>query len=95
MEKLGDFIRNKRLQMGVGLNRAAKIIGISASNLHDIETGKKTRPKIDTLNSIASFLGVHPDTIIILAEKIPPDVYWRMAKNPELIEMVRNYKQGN
>lgn len=93
MSKLGKEIRQRREDLGISLNKAASKMCMSASSLHQIETGKNPRPKIATLSKISAFLDVDVDKLIILAEKIPPDVYWWIAKNPEMIEVVRNHRE--
>lgn len=60
--------------------------------LHNLEKDKIRRPKIDLLYKLAVFYGFSSDILIIEARKIPQDVYWRIVDNPELLQVIRNYK---
>ena len=52
-KKFGPFIREVRIQKGIGQRSLASKIGVSASYLNDIEKEKRTAPK---LNIIKKFL---------------------------------------
>jgi XRE family transcriptional regulator, regulator of sulfur utilization len=50
--RLGARIARARRQLGLSIERLAKLVGISAGNLCDIEQGKRD-PRYCTLRSIA------------------------------------------
>ena len=88
---LGKLLKNARISNGLTLQRVADYIGISTPYLSDLENGKALRPKIEILQKCAEYLGIEADDLIIAAEKIPPDVYWKIVHNPHLLDVVRNY----
>lgn len=87
---LSEMLKNSREAVGYTLSEACERIGISVTYLWELETGKRKRPKIGTLQKIADVYGVSPDVVIRSAEKIPPDVYWKIIHNPRLVEVIRN-----
>lgn len=54
---LGSRVREERLRRGISLRSLARDIGVSASMVSQIETGK-TRPSVNTLYAITSVLGI-------------------------------------
>jgi transcriptional regulator with XRE-family HTH domain len=60
---LGDGIRAQRERLGLSLRAVASEIGISASLLSQVETGKLT-PSLSTLYEIASYLDVSVDALL-------------------------------
>jgi transcriptional regulator with XRE-family HTH domain len=60
---LGRQIRAERLGQGIGLREMARRLGISASALSQIETGK-ARPSVSKLFDIVNLLGVSVDGLL-------------------------------
>ncbi|MFH9134404.1 helix-turn-helix domain-containing protein [Streptomyces sp. NPDC017524] len=56
MQTNGRLIRRKRIELGHGMNRFAKIAGISGAALSRIENGQR-RPRPETLKKITDALG--------------------------------------
>src|SRR5262245_5544158 len=54
---LGDRIRAERTRQGVSLRALARDVGVSASMISQIETGK-SRPSVSTLYAITTALGM-------------------------------------
>src|SRR5215468_6264292 len=54
---LGQRIREERMRRGVSLRALARMVGVSASMISQIETAK-SQPSVSTLYSITSALGV-------------------------------------
>jgi len=52
-KKFGPFIREIRIQKGLGQRELASKIGVSASYLNDIEKDKRTAPKLDVIKKIS------------------------------------------
>jgi quercetin dioxygenase-like cupin family protein/DNA-binding XRE family transcriptional regulator len=59
---LGPRIREERLARGVGLRALAREVGVSASMISQIETGK-AQPSVSTLYAITSALGLSVQTV--------------------------------
>ncbi|WP_238948817.1 XRE family transcriptional regulator [Clostridium sp. YIM B02569] len=55
---LGDNIRKIRKDKKMSLNNLARVSGISAGYISDLENNKFTNPTVDKLNKIADILGV-------------------------------------
>jgi transcriptional regulator with XRE-family HTH domain len=60
---LGRLIRAERLGQGIGLREMARRLGISASALSQIETGK-AQPSVSKLFDIVNLLGVSVDGLL-------------------------------
>ena len=57
MPSLGERIRAERVRQGVSLRALARAVGVSASMISQIETGK-SRPSVSTLYAITSSLNL-------------------------------------
>src|SRR5215218_1114369 len=60
---LGSRLRAERLGQGIGLREMARRLGISASALSQIETGK-AQPSVSKLFDIVNLLGVSVDGLL-------------------------------
>ncbi|HEV2870589.1 MAG TPA: helix-turn-helix transcriptional regulator, partial [Actinomycetota bacterium] len=69
---LGRRLRAERLGQGIGLREMARRIGISASALSQIETGK-ARPSVSKLFDIVNLLGVSVDGLLAGEDGLRPD----------------------
>lgn len=58
------MVTDERIKRGLSQNQLAKISGVPQSVICDIESGKTKAPRIDTLQAIASALGVTVDELI-------------------------------
>jgi transcriptional regulator with XRE-family HTH domain len=63
---LGDRIREERTRRGVSLRSLARDVGVSASMISQIETGK-SRPSVSTLYAITNALGMSLQEVFDLA----------------------------
>ena len=62
---LGDRIREARLQYGMSQAELARRIGISATALNQIESGKTPDPGVSRIIGIARVLGVSTDALLL------------------------------
>lgn len=62
-ESIGAHLRDARTGRGLSLRSVAQALGVSASLLSQVETGK-TQPSVATLYAIASYLGVSLDELL-------------------------------
>lgn len=92
MKSLGELLKESRISKGYKLHHVAKYCGISIAYLSELENGKAKRPKIAILQKAAEILQIDPDILIITAEKIPPQVYWKIVHNPKLLDAIRAWE---
>lgn len=88
--KLNKLIKQKRKDLNLTIARASELLGIAGSHLHGIESGKLERPKLEVLLKMGILYDIPSDEIIILARKIPSDVYFKITDNPQLLQIIRN-----
>ena len=68
---LGARIRQARLARGIGLRGLAREIGVSASLVSQIETGK-SQPSVSTLYAITTALGISVESLFEAREPVAP-----------------------
>lgn len=89
----GEKIKNIRKYKRLTLQYVAKEIGVSVAYLSDLERGKKIKPKIRILYALAGLYKVDVDDICLSAGRIPTDVFYKITRCPELLEVVRKHKE--
>lgn len=62
-ENIGLRLREARMQRGVSLRSVAEALGVSASLISQVETGK-TQPSVSTLYALVSHLGISIDDLL-------------------------------
>ncbi len=62
-ENIGARLREARLQRGLSLRSVAQALGVSASLISQVETGK-TQPSVSTLYAMVTHLGVSMDELL-------------------------------
>ena len=70
---LGEFIRERRKEIGVSRNMLATKAGISHTEIHRIETGGRKQPSLKVLCSLADALLVPQEKLLIVAGYQPLD----------------------
>lgn len=92
--ELGDLIRERRRELGIGLRELAREIEKSPSFLVGLETGDG-RPSAaeSTLRRIASALHLSPDRLITLAGKVPADAAPEDELEAALFRQVKNLSE--
>ncbi|MGN6503633.1 MAG: helix-turn-helix domain-containing protein, partial [Pseudolysinimonas sp.] len=72
-EDIGARLRDARLQRGLSLRSVAQALGVSASLISQVETGK-TQPSVSTLYAMVNHLGVSMDELLgVSAPAAGPD----------------------
>ena len=100
-KNFGSYLKELRLKAGFGLRRFANLIEMKASNLCDIEHGRRRMPK-ERLESIADVLGLekgssdweHFFELARTRGELPADVH-EMAERrfmPALLRTIDNVK---
>lgn len=62
VSQIGERIREERLRLGMSLRALARSVGLSASFISQIETGK-CRPSVSTLYAITTELGISVENV--------------------------------
>jgi len=95
----GGYIRDLRLERCLGQRELARIIGVSASYLNDIEKNKRPAPRIEIVKALAHTLDADSEIINDLAgiskNVLPPDVEEYMGDKREIISLLRLMKAYN
>ena len=98
-KKFGPFIREARIQKGIGQRALASKIGVSASYLNDIEKEKRTAPKLDIIKKISSILSIDNKKLNDLAgyskKTLAPDINDFIVKNPKINSLIRTIQENN
>ena len=88
-DDVGQRLRAVREERGIGLRELSRRVGVSASALSQIETGR-TRPSVTTLYSIVSELEMSLDDLLRVRgarfDPVPPAIHPGLA--PEVPELV-------
>ena len=97
MEKtFGDYIKAVRTDKGIGQRELARMIGVSAPYLNDIEKGKRPAPRDELVASLGRALDADLDTLNDLAgsskNTIPPDVMEIIQGKATIIPLLRMIK---
>lgn len=75
---LGEYIRNKRLEMGISLSELSRRTGVSKGVLSKIEVGDTKHPLLRTIKTIGEVVYMPKDEII--------DIYLRDEKNLDVLQ---------
>ena len=98
-KKFGPFIREIRIQKGLGQRELASKIGVSASYLNDIEKDKRTAPKLDIIKKISKILSIDNKKLNDLAgiskKTLAPDINDFIAKNPKINSLIRTIQEND
>ena len=98
-KSFGSFVREIRLDLGIGQRELAKKIGIAASYLNDIEKEKRTAPKINIIKKLSVLLNANKDDLNDLAgiskKSVAPDIGEYIESNPNIISLIRTIKDNN
>ena len=98
-KKFGPFIREVRIQKGIGQRALASKIGVSASYLNDIEKEKRTAPKLDIIKKISSILSIDIKKLNDLAgyskKTLAPDINDFITKNPKINSLIRTIQEND
>ena len=92
-KRFGDFIRECRLDKGIGQRELARELGISPSYLNDIEKNNRVAPQPDTVRAISEILEIDIELAFDLAGQsrgsMPADVMDIIKKSTEIIPLLR------
>jgi transcriptional regulator with XRE-family HTH domain len=97
--RFGDQLRRLRLQLGIGLSKLARAIGISPTYLSKIERGELPPPAERQVVAIAKILGQDADVLLAMAGRIRSDLSAIIKKHPSqyaaLVRALRNTRESD
>ena len=82
-KSLGEFIRDRRVELKIGLRSLAKVVEITPSYLSDIEYDRRV-PSEDVLRKIAEQLKIDFDELMARSGRVGEDAERHLKRNPEL-----------
>jgi len=88
LHRLGDRIREARLQAGMRLRAMAAELGISPSYLSHIENGRRV-PAHRVLEKLAHRLGLDPDALLAAAGRLDPETARYLRRSPAAVRLLR------
>ena len=95
-KRFGSYIKNARLEAGIGQRELARRVGMSAPYLNDIEKSKRPAPTQATLNALKLCLEIKDDLFYDLASEtknsLPVDVEQYLLNHNEASELIRVLK---
>ena len=83
----GGVIRERRIELGLGLMDMSERLGVSAPYLSRIERGLESPPRDELIERAAAILGLQMDDLFVKARRLPPDMRDDMEK------VVRAYRR--
>ena len=95
-ETFGERIRRIREERNLGLRKTASLVGISATFLSRVETGKEqVTPSEDTIRKLAEVLGDDFNELMQRAGRISSQVKKYMNADPGMPEFLRRAQESN
>lgn len=93
---LGEWIKSSRTAQGMSQRELADRAGLSRSYLCDIERGRGTKPSVESLDGIASALGVDRTELLRVAGILEPVLEpEESARERKLIAVYRGLSERN
>lgn len=95
-ERFGERIRRVRKEKGLGLRATAREVGISATFLSRIESGKEDAvPREEVIRKLAGILDDSFDELMALAGRVSQDVKNQVREDPRMPEFLRQVREQN
>jgi len=76
----GAVVRQKRNEVGIGLNDFAERLGVSPAYWSRIERDMEKPPRDELIERAAAILGVRMDHLFVEAQRLPPDMQKDIAR---------------
>lgn len=86
--RVGKIVRERREELGIGVNELAREVDYAHSSITYLEQGARSWSN-DMLRKVAKALEFHPDRLILEAERLPDDV---APLSVDELEMVREQR---
>lgn len=95
MTKLGDRVRELRVTQGVSQRALAKAVDVGFPHISKIEAGHEPA-STELITKIAQELGVDPEELLMLAERLPDDLTQTVLDKRELApQFLRSWREGS
>lgn len=94
MTSFAETFREARERVGLLQRDVADAANVSQSYVANIETGRTTPTKPETIRALAAAVGVDPDVLFAAAGRIPDDLYAAIVGDVEVIRTVRRAIMG-
>ena len=88
-QKFGSRLRELRIQAGMSQRELADRVNVNYTYLSKIEKGATSPPSSKVILRLAENLDTDKDELLILAEKIPPDIA-ELLKDREVLRLLRS-----
>lgn len=92
--KLAEIMKKARKSRKLKLCEVAEFTGLKIAFISAVENGKILRPKMDKLYKLVTYYGINLDETCIAAERVPQDCFFKIIRNPELMQIIRDYPEG-
>ena len=95
-QRFGERIRKARKEKGLGLRATARDVGISATFLSRIESGKEDAvPREEVIRKLAEVLDDDFDELMALAGRVSQAVKNHVREDPQMPEFLRQVRERN
>jgi transcriptional regulator with XRE-family HTH domain len=92
-ETFGKKLRDLRVNSEIGLRELARLINKSPGYLSDVEHDNVPPPSEDVILKIAAALYVDKKELLIVAQKMDPEISSYVAQEPEAADFLRMAKE--
>jgi len=92
-KKFGAFLKNKRESFGYTVRDVAQMVSIPFGVYASIERGEVAKIRISMLDALAAIYETPSDELFLMCERIPPAVFYKIIRCPELLEVIRKWKE--
>jgi len=90
MNSFGEFVRNTRLDLNIGLREFATKLDLSSAFISKMEVGDFKPPKEENIKKMARILKVDEDELLARAGKVSSEIINLIISNPKYyIEILR------
>ena len=90
MNSFGEFVRNTRLDLNIGLREFATKLNLSPAFISKMEIGDFKPPKEENIKKMARILKVDEDELLARAGKVSSEIINLIISNPKYyIEILR------
>jgi len=88
-DTFGKKLRDFRIQADVGLRELARLIGKSPGYISDVEQDHVPPPSEDVIIKIAAALHVGKKELLLVAQKMDPEISSYVTQEPEAADFLR------